>query len=165
MTPATDSELLLRYAETRDNTAFALVVGRHLDAVYSAALRRAGGDTHLAEDIAQQVFLALARQSRALATHPHLTAWLYATTRNHAANAVRAECRRKTREAEASAMNENEHFSPAASADWSQLPQSSTRPSTNFPPPTARRFSFATSSKNPSPTSAKSSASPKTRPA
>jgi RNA polymerase sigma factor (sigma-70 family) len=121
MTPATDSELLLRYAETRDNTAFALVVGRHLDAVYSAALRRAGGDTHLAEDIAQQVFLALARQSRALATHPHLTAWLYATTRNHAANAVRAECRRKTREAEASAMNENEHFSPAASADWSQL--------------------------------------------
>ena len=44
-----DAELLRRYAATRAEDAFAELVRRHLDGVYSAALRRVGGDTHLAE--------------------------------------------------------------------------------------------------------------------
>ena len=51
----TDAELLERYVEKRDELAFAELVHRHLDLVYSAALWRTGGRTHLAEDIAQRV--------------------------------------------------------------------------------------------------------------
>ena len=38
-----DAELLRRYAGTRAEDAFAELVRRHLDGVYSAALRRVGG--------------------------------------------------------------------------------------------------------------------------
>jgi RNA polymerase sigma factor (sigma-70 family) len=118
----TDADLLRDYAADRSESAFAELVRRHLDGVYSAALRRVGGDTHLAKDVAQAVFIALARQSRALASHPFLTAWLYAATRNEAASTVRRERRRKTREAVASAMNETNSSSSAESAaDWSRL--------------------------------------------
>src|SRR4051812_2697850 len=86
-----DAELLCRYARDRAEDAFAELVRRHLDGVYSAALRRVGGDTHLAEDVAQQVFTAAARRAAWLARHPALTGWLYATTRNVAANVVRSE--------------------------------------------------------------------------
>lgn len=49
MTP--DCELLARYATARDEAAFARLVQRHLDHVYSTALRLVGGDAHLAEDV------------------------------------------------------------------------------------------------------------------
>ncbi|ATC65362.1 hypothetical protein CMV30_16215 [Nibricoccus aquaticus] len=120
----TDAELLRRYAADRSESAFAELVRRHLDGVYSSALRRVGFDTHLAQDVAQAVFIALARQSRALANHPFLTAWLYTTTRNEAASTVRRERRRKTREAAASAMNEINASASSAlntTTDWSRL--------------------------------------------
>jgi RNA polymerase sigma factor (sigma-70 family) len=115
-----DAALLRRYAATHAEDAFAELVRRHLDGVYSAALRRVGGDTHLAEDVAQHVFVALARQARALAEHPVLTGWLYTTTRNEAANVVRHERRRKAREQEAHAMHDL-LVNPSASADWSRI--------------------------------------------
>jgi len=55
-----DAILLRRFVATCDEGAFAELVRRHLDGVYSAALRRVGGDAQLAEDVAQQVFVALA---------------------------------------------------------------------------------------------------------
>jgi RNA polymerase sigma factor (sigma-70 family) len=117
-----DADLLQRYADDHSEDAFAELVRRHLDGVYSSALRRVGGDTHLAQDVAQAVFVALARQSRGLVSHPFLTAWLYATTRNEAANTVRRERRRKTREAAATAMNEtNDSSSAESAANWSRL--------------------------------------------
>ena len=58
-----DSTLLHRYAAQGDESAFAEVVRRHLPFVYSTALRRLGRDTHRAEDVAQLVFCALARES------------------------------------------------------------------------------------------------------
>ena len=47
----TDASLLRDYVEKRDERAFAELVHRHLDLVYSAALRRTRGHTHLAEEI------------------------------------------------------------------------------------------------------------------
>ena len=46
-----DAQLLRRYTLDRAETAFSELVSRHIDLVYSAALRVAGGDSHLAEEI------------------------------------------------------------------------------------------------------------------
>ncbi|HTT55664.1 MAG TPA: TonB family protein [Opitutaceae bacterium] len=115
-----DSSLLQRFAESGSQDAFAEVVRRHLDLVYSAALRRVGGDAHLARDVSQQVFIALARRAAALARHPVLTGWLYTTTHYLASKAVRAERRRRIREQTAQAMNDL-LSSPGPETDWTRL--------------------------------------------
>jgi DNA-directed RNA polymerase specialized sigma24 family protein len=65
MMPADDAELLRRYLAEGAEDAFSEVVQRHLNLVFSAALRRVGGDVHLAQDVTQQVFTALARNALA----------------------------------------------------------------------------------------------------
>lgn len=114
-----DAALLRRYVEEQAEDAFTELVRRHVDAAYSTALRRVGGDTHLAEDVTQQVFAALARQAKFLVDHPALTAWLYTSTRNIAANVVRTEQRRKRREQESHAMqNSSDETTPV---DWTRI--------------------------------------------
>jgi RNA polymerase sigma factor (sigma-70 family) len=93
-----DSTLLRLYAETQDTTAFAALVNRHVDFVHSVAQRRTQGDSHLARDVSQQVFLALARCAAALARHPSLLGWLHTCACQRAADLVRAEARRRARE-------------------------------------------------------------------
>lgn len=115
-----DPALLRRYVETHDEAAFTALVRRHLDGVYSVALRRVGGDAHLAHDVAQQVFAGLARDARRLTSHPTLTGWLYTATRYAAANVVRTERRRKHRETEALTMQQRLSEGPPE-ADWNQL--------------------------------------------
>jgi RNA polymerase sigma factor (sigma-70 family) len=116
-----DAELLRRYAEERSERAFAEIVHRHVDLVYSAAARRLHDDPHAAADVAQQVFTALARQASALTRgNVVLPGWLYRTTRNVAVDFVRAEKRRRAREQEADTMNRIEAHS-AATADWDRL--------------------------------------------
>lgn len=89
----TDAEMLQRYVRERDEQAFAELVRRHLGVVHGAALRRTGGRTHLAEEIAQKVFTDLARKAASLCHHPALTGWLYRSTRYAAIDAIRAEVR------------------------------------------------------------------------
>jgi RNA polymerase sigma factor (sigma-70 family) len=115
-----DATLLRRYAEECAQDAFTELVRRNMDAVYSAALRRVGGDTHLAQDVAQEVFVILARRTSELANHPVLSGWLYTTTRNVAANLVRRESRRKFREQRDQVMHEP-YFSEQNEADWLQV--------------------------------------------
>jgi len=98
-----DWELLQTYAKDRSETAFAELIQRHLNWVYSAA-RRQVGDPHLAQDVAQAVFILLARKAGSLRPGTILTGWLFRTTRFVAARAIRAEHRRKVREGIASAM-------------------------------------------------------------
>src|ERR1035437_5562021 len=76
-----DSELLARFARSRSEDAFAELVRRHVNLVYSAALRQVGGDGHLAQDVAQTVFSDLARKAPALARRATLTGWLYTSAR------------------------------------------------------------------------------------
>jgi RNA polymerase sigma factor (sigma-70 family) len=115
-----DATLLRCYAETRSNTAFAEIVQRHLNLVYSAALRQVAGDTHLAEDITQSVFTDLARKAAAVAGCPVLAGWLHTSTHYAAAKAVRTEQRRRAREQEAQIMHEltNEN---TRDAEWSRM--------------------------------------------
>jgi len=96
MTP--DIELLNRYATQRDDAAFAELVRRHVDHVYSTALRLVGGDTHIAEDVAQMVFTDLARKARSLRHHAALSGWLHTSARFAATKVVRSEQRRRQRE-------------------------------------------------------------------
>src|SRR5438552_14906971 len=105
MNNLTDQQLLRDYTEARSEVAFAELVRRHVDFVYSAALRMVR-DAHLAEDVTQGVFVALARTAHQLANRPVLSGWLHRTAQNLAAKAVRSDVRRRAREQEAAAMNE-----------------------------------------------------------
>lgn len=100
-----DSQLLRAYAEQRSEDAFSELVSRHVDLVYSAALRMVR-DRHLAEDVTQAVFVALARNAPQLVPRAVLSGWLHRTAQNIAAQTVRSIERRRAREQEASAMNE-----------------------------------------------------------
>src|SRR5437867_2315256 len=103
---AADAELLQAYAQNRSESAFTELVQRHIDLVYSAALREAHGDASLAEDITQAVFVELAKKVSSLVWHPALAGWLYTCVRRMAANLHRSEERRQRREEEAQTMNE-----------------------------------------------------------
>jgi len=94
---ADDSVLLERFVATRDEAAFAELVRRYLNLVYFAALRQVGGDTHRAEDVAQNVFTRLAQKAASLTRHQALAGWLHTTTRFAASEAMRAERRRTSR--------------------------------------------------------------------
>jgi RNA polymerase sigma factor (sigma-70 family) len=115
-----DVELLRRYAGERAEDAFAELVNRHLNLVYSAALRQVGGDAHLAKDVTQAVFTDLARKSASLTGRKVLTGWLYTSTRFAAAQAVRTERRRQVREQEAYTMNELSSGTVPA-GEWERL--------------------------------------------
>jgi RNA polymerase sigma factor (sigma-70 family) len=99
-----DTQLLHRYVQDRDENAFTELVRLRLGLVYSIALRRVGGDTQLAEDVAQKVFTDLARKAAALSGRATLTGWLYVSTHHTSAEVVRSERRRKTREMESQTM-------------------------------------------------------------
>src|SRR4051812_1994111 len=96
-----DGELLRRYAADRSHDAFAALVHRHADLVWSSALRLVGGDRHTAEDVAQVVFTALAVKAPKPKPGVILPGWLLNATRYAAADALKAERRRKRHEREA----------------------------------------------------------------
>ncbi|MES2695717.1 MAG: sigma-70 family RNA polymerase sigma factor [Verrucomicrobiota bacterium] len=99
-----DRELLRQFAGEGSQTAFAGLVRDKAGLVYAAALRQTGGDAHLAQDVTQAVFLALAANAGRLQRHAVLAGWLFTTTRFLAAKAVRAQHRWQQREREANAM-------------------------------------------------------------
>ncbi|HEY5040773.1 MAG TPA: sigma-70 family RNA polymerase sigma factor [Verrucomicrobiae bacterium] len=116
MTP--DPELLARFARTNSEDAFAELVKRHVNLVFSAALRQVNGDEHLAKDVAQTVFTDLARKADSLARRESLTGWLYTSAHFAAAKIVRTENRRRDREEKF--MREPVHET-APAADWEKL--------------------------------------------
>ncbi|HEX3797918.1 MAG TPA: sigma-70 family RNA polymerase sigma factor [Verrucomicrobiae bacterium] len=116
MTP--DIELLTQYVKRRDEATFAELVRRHLDHVYSTALRLVSGDAHLAEDVCQLVFADLARKADSLANCNALSSWLHVSARFAAAKLVRTEQRRRQREQATLAMPST---TPNSEPDWDQV--------------------------------------------
>lgn len=112
-----DSELLQLFVRDQNQRAFADLVRRHIDLVYSAALRHVPGDVHAAQDITQLVFLDLAAKARRLVEHPCLAGWLYASARFTALNTIRREQRRTAREKEVETVYEKS----TAAADWDRV--------------------------------------------
>jgi RNA polymerase sigma factor (sigma-70 family) len=113
-----DAELLACYAQSRSEPAFAELVRRHVDLVYTAALRQVGGDPHRAEEVTQMVFISLARKASSLVRHPALLAWLHQSARFAAANVRRDEGRRRMHES-AAAMETTPAAGPRV--DWERL--------------------------------------------
>jgi len=100
MLESDDIALLKEYAESGSESAFAELIARYVNLVYSAALRSVG-NAHAAQEIAQAVFIILARKAKSLGDKTVLSGWLYQTARLTAANYLRGETRRHHREQEA----------------------------------------------------------------
>ena len=92
-----DITLLREYAERGSEEAFGALVSRHINKVYSVAMRQTG-NSHQAEEITQAVFVILAQRSRKLGTQVILSAWLYKTAQWTAVTLIRSEKRRARRE-------------------------------------------------------------------
>ncbi len=104
-----DPALLRQYLTQGSEAAFAALVARHVDKVYSVALRHTR-NPHAAEEITQAVFVILAKKSGRLGAKVVLSGWLYETARLTALTHIRREIRRARREQEAhmqTALNEN----------------------------------------------------------
>lgn len=100
MQASADIELLRQYSEQNSEAAFAELVTRYVNLVYSAAARKTG-NLHAAEEITQAVFIILAKKAGRLREGTILSGWLYQTARLTAANFLRHEMRRGQREQEA----------------------------------------------------------------
>jgi RNA polymerase sigma factor (sigma-70 family) len=123
MQEPSDAQLLRDYAERRNEAAFREIVMRYTDLVYSAALRQVES-ADLAADIAQNVFVDLARKGSSLvrgddASSPKsLAGWLHRATRYAALNHLRDTRRRVANERQAmeQLLTNSEN-----AADWGQI--------------------------------------------
>jgi RNA polymerase sigma factor (sigma-70 family) len=113
---ANDLDLLGEFIRNQSQDAFTTLVRRHLDLVYCAALRQVRSP-QLAEEVAQSVFIDLARNAARLKPDTILAAWLYEVTRREAIDVVRREARRQLREQIATEMNTMN----ATATDWTHI--------------------------------------------
>ena len=119
MTDMSDMDLVREFARGHSEAAFTELVRRHLNLVYSVAHRHTGNDGD-AQDVAQAVFVILARKAAGLHTRTVLTGWLYETTRHTAACQQRTNARRHAREQEVYMQSTLAEDADTA-ADWHRL--------------------------------------------
>ena len=117
MTETDDLQLVRDFAERQSEAAFAELVRRHVNLVYSVALRQTA-NAHAAEEITQAVFIIFARKAGSLGHKTILSGWLYQTARLTAANFLRTERRRTAREQEAYMQSLSNESGPDA---WRQI--------------------------------------------
>lgn len=82
--PLTDTELVRRF-NNGDRDAFTALVDRYKDRVYTLCLRWMG-DAQVAEDVAQDVFIALYRSLKSFRGDSQLSTWIYRVVVNHCKN-------------------------------------------------------------------------------
>src|SRR6266702_4303903 len=114
-----DMELVGAYVTQKSEMAFETLVARHIDMVYSAALRQVY-DPHIAEEITQATFTILARKAATLRQGTILSAWLFRTARFAAMAELRATIRRQRHEKEAQIQSMLQSETPT-NYDWDQV--------------------------------------------
>jgi RNA polymerase sigma factor (sigma-70 family) len=100
MSEANNADLMREYTSRDSESAFAELVQRHINLVYSVALRYVGHSED-ARDVTQTVFIILAQKAASLRQSTILTGWLYETTRFTAMKLLRTKARQQAREQEA----------------------------------------------------------------
>src|ERR1035441_1329058 len=113
-----DMTLLREYATRHSEAAFAELVSRRVNFVYSAALRQVR-DPHLAEEITQAVFIILAQKAGRISDKTILAGWLFKTTRFAALAQIRGDAKRRRREQEAHMQTELQPTAP--DLFWEQM--------------------------------------------
>jgi len=103
-----DMELVRQYVAGQSESAFAALVARHTNLVYSVALRRVG-NSQLAEETTQAVFILLAKKAASLGDKTILPGWLYRTAGYVSGHALKQERRRQQREQEAYMQSTLDH--------------------------------------------------------
>jgi len=114
-----DMELVREYVRHGSEDAFATLASRYVNLVYSVALRQVC-DRHLAEEVTQASFIILARKAGSLNQKTILSAWLCRTAQYAAADALKAQRRRRNRDQEIhmdNALNEIE----TGPAIWAEI--------------------------------------------
>ena len=92
-----DNSLIAEFNARRSEGAFAALVRQHVNLVFGTALRQVG-DAGAAEEITQNVFVALAQAAGKLGSHPTIAGWLHQTALNKSREWLRSELRRRKRE-------------------------------------------------------------------
>lgn len=110
-----DQKLLHEFAEYNSETAFADLVERHLPLVYGAAVRQTQ-DPALAENLAQVVFILLARNAGQFGPETVLADWLFRATRQAIRKSLCRDARRNRRRGEKASL-----LSAPSSEVWEQL--------------------------------------------
>lgn len=86
-------ETLLERYIAGDDVAFGELVGRYEEKLF-AFIARMIGDSHLAEDVFQQVFIKVAKNAAAFDGRASFSTWLYRIARNAALDEMRRRSRR-----------------------------------------------------------------------
>jgi len=121
-----DAALLARVA-TGDEAALELLYQRYGGACFALA-RRILDDTQLAEDVVQQVFLAMWQGSGYDPTRGAVSTWLLSVTHHKAVDAVRREGNRRKRLASEQALMEVAAVGPGPDDEtWQRLRATRTR--------------------------------------
>ncbi|HEY1629120.1 MAG TPA: sigma-70 family RNA polymerase sigma factor [Tepidisphaeraceae bacterium] len=115
MTP--DHQLLEQFVAENSQAAFRQLVERHSHWLYSVCQRRLG-DSALAEDATQAVFLALAKRAPQLLREKTISPWLHQAAKFCASNLLRAQSRRRRHEREAAIMKANQS---SGDSQWRQI--------------------------------------------
>src|SRR5579871_4001959 len=102
-----DRQLLTRFIESRDESAFAVLLERHGPTLLNLC-RRWVGDAHLADDVVQATFVVLVRRAKSIRRRDSIGSWLYGVARRIARQARLAESARSRREKRVVARKEGD---------------------------------------------------------
>jgi len=90
-----DQDLLREYVEEQSGAAFSMLVDRHVNKVYSVALRHTG-NAHQAQDVTQAVFVLLSLKAQEIGPRVILSGWTFAASIANKRRIASLSCNRRS---------------------------------------------------------------------